>query len=91
MSKLFSHLTTDEDRMRFVFEKNFDRSIVNSLSKGWDGGGGSSPPSAAVTSRWKDLNFSQKDRTESQRLRNLGNQVGAGILEIIRAYLGTRS
>ena len=24
---------------------------------------------------WKDYNFVQKDRTESQRLRNLGNQV----------------
>ena len=59
MSKLFSHLTTDEERMRFVLERNF--------------GGGTTLP----WTEWRDFSFAHKDkdRAESQRLRNFGNQV----------------
>ena len=60
MSKLFATLTTDEERMRFVLERNF-------------GGGGTT--GLASWGSWRDFNFVHKDRAESQRLRNLGNQV----------------
>ncbi len=62
MSKLFATLTTDEERMRFVLEKNFGGAASSSLSS-WGS--------------WRDFNFAHKDRAESQRLRNLGNQVGS--------------
>ena len=52
VSKKFSHLTNDEERMKFVLEKDFSSNL-----------------------NWKDFNFSPKDRVESQRMRNLGNQV----------------
>jgi len=52
VSKIFSHFTRDEDRMKFVLEKGFASSL-----------------------QWKDFNFQAKERVESQRLRNLGNQV----------------
>ena len=52
MSKLFSQLATDEERLRFVLERNFGKNL-------W----------------WRDFNFLHKDRGESQRLRNMGNQV----------------
>ena len=59
MSKLFSNLQTDEERMRFVLEKNFGTAFSSNLQWG----------------NWRDFNFMHKDRAESQRLRNLGNQV----------------
>ena len=52
MSKQFSMLGDDNERIKFVLEKNFFGSV-----------------------HWKDYNFSPKDRSESQKLRNLGNQV----------------
>ena len=52
VSKKFSHFTNDEERMKFILEKDFSCSL-----------------------NWKDFNFSPKDRVESQRMRNLGNQV----------------
>ena len=52
MSKQFSLLGDDNERIKFVLEKNFAGSV-----------------------HWKDFNFSPKDRSESQKLRNLGNQV----------------
>ena len=52
VSKKFSHFSTDEERMKFVLEKDFGSSL-----------------------NWKDFNFGPKDRIESQRMRNLGNQV----------------
>ncbi|XP_023333559.1 SET and MYND domain-containing protein 4 [Eurytemora carolleeae] len=52
MSKQFSLMEDDNERMRFVLEKN----LTNNL-------------------HWKDFNFTSKDRQESQKLRNLGNQV----------------
>jgi len=52
MSKSFSLLPDDDERVKFVLERNFTSSL-----------------------HWKDYNFSPKDRAESQRLRNLGNQV----------------
>jgi len=52
LSKQFSQLADDNERIKFVLEKN----LVTGL-------------------HWKDLNYSSKDRAESQRLRNLGNQV----------------
>ena len=52
VSKKFSHFTNDEERMKFVLEKDFSSNL-----------------------NWKDFNFSPKDRVESQRTRNLGNQV----------------
>ncbi len=73
MSKLFATLTSDEERMRFVLERNFG------------GGGGTS----GMTSwgSWRDFNFAHKDRAESQKLRNLGNQVRGhrylGLLSIL--------
>ncbi len=58
MSKLFATLSCDEERMKFVLERNFG------------GSGGLSSWGA-----WRDFNFAHKDRAESQRLRNQGNQV----------------
>jgi len=52
MSKQFSLLGDDNERIKFVLEKNFAGSV-----------------------HWKDFNYSPKDRSESQKLRNLGNQV----------------
>jgi len=52
MSKQFSLLGDDNERVKFILEKNFTGSVM-----------------------WKDFNFSPKDRSESQKLRNLGNQV----------------
>lgn len=52
MSKQFSLLGDDYERIKFIMEKNL---MNNTL--------------------WKDFNFSPKDRSESQKLRNLGNQV----------------
>ena len=52
MSKQFSLLGDDNERVKFILEKNFTSSVM-----------------------WKDFNFSPKDRSESQKLRNLGNQV----------------
>jgi len=52
MSKQFSLLGDDNDRIKFVLEKNFAGSV-----------------------HWRDFNYSPKDRSESQKLRNLGNQV----------------
>jgi len=52
MSKHFSLLEDDNERMKFVLEKNFTSNL-----------------------HWKDFNFTPKDRQESQKLRNLGNQV----------------
>ena len=52
VSKKFSHLPSDDERMKFVLEKDFSSNLA-----------------------WKDFNFSPKDRVESQRMRNLGNQV----------------
>jgi len=52
MSKHFSLLEDDNERMKFVLEKNFTNNL-----------------------HWKDFNFTAKDRQESQKLRNLGNQV----------------
>lgn len=53
VSKVFSQLANDNDRVRFVLERNLGSTL------------------------WcpKELNFQQKDRGESQRLRNMGNQV----------------
>ncbi len=63
MSKLFATLGGDEERLKFVLERNF--------------GGGNPPGGGGLASwgSWRDFNFSHKDRAESQRLRNLGNQV----------------
>lgn len=52
MSKVFAHFHTDEERMRFILDKNF-----------------------AGVLRFQEYNFDPKDRNESQRLRNQGNQV----------------
>ena len=52
MSKQFSLLGDDNERVKFILEKSFTNSV-----------------------HWKDFNFSPKDRSESQKLRNLGNQV----------------
>jgi hypothetical protein len=52
VSKKFSHFASDDERMKFVLEKEFSTNL-----------------------NWKDFNFSPKDRVESQRMRNLGNQV----------------
>ena len=59
MSKQFATLTSDEERMRFVLEKNF---------------GGAGTAGLASWGSWSDFNFKHKDKAESQRLRNLGNQ-----------------
>ena len=52
MSKQFSLLGDDSERVKYILEKSFTSSVM-----------------------WKDFNFSPKDRSESQKLRNLGNQV----------------
>merc|ERR1719221_277265 len=52
MSKQFSFLGDDSERVKYILEKSFTSSVM-----------------------WRDFNYSPKDRSESQKLRNLGNQV----------------
>lgn len=76
MSKSFALLGSDEDRIRFLLEKNF---AGTHLKLGGSGGGNSSSSNGGSSSSnsawWREFNFRHKDRAESQRLRNLGNQV----------------
>ena len=57
-------------------------------------GAGGAPPNAtngtlASWGNWRDFNFKHKDKAESQRLRNLGNQVCIGIGEkgVVTSFL----
>eukprot|EP00095_Tigriopus_kingsejongensis_P007491 maker-scaffold580_size130538-snap-gene-0.31 protein:Tk07491 transcript:maker-scaffold580_size130538-snap-gene-0.31-mRNA-1 annotation:"set and mynd domain-containing protein 4-like" len=75
MSKAFAQLTTDEDRIRFLIEKNFAQTHLQlgaGAGKKANNGHSGTPNNAGW---WREFNFKHKDRAESQRLRNLGNQV----------------
>ena len=105
MSKLFSTADDDEKRMLFMLQRNFGSAATSGTTSGTatpapssassgQSGQTSIPPNAtngtlASWGNWRDFNFKHKDKAESQRLRNLGNQVCIGIGEkgVVTSFL----